>query len=222
MRPSNLHFKEASGMTDDNLHVGLKMSLEVNKSYDRFDMFVAGWVKGAFVLATSPNLRNLDLSSNDDCVIRFLKEGSAFGFQTAMLVKQHYPLPMIFLRYPKDVVSMPFRKTKRVKTNIQAKLLKQKGEKEFITDDARIVDISETGCLLEISASKFQEIEVDSNYFLTFMILDKSLEIDCKVKGHRTWKDTYLLGSEFCNLTQDTQELLKSFVSIFTEKEDQA
>lgn len=137
-------------MTDHNFHVGLKLSLEVNKSEDRIDMFLAGWVKGAFVLATSPQLRNLELSSNDDCVIRFLKEGSAFGFQTAMLVKQQYPLPLIFLKYPEEVKSMPFRKKKRFKTNIQAKLLKQKGQKEFITDDARIVDLSETGCLLEI------------------------------------------------------------------------
>ena len=188
-------------MTDDNFHVGLKLSLEVNKSYDRIDMFVAGWVKGAFVLATSPHLRKVELSSNDDCVIRFLKEGSAFGFQTAMLIKQQYPLPLIFLKYPEDVISMPFRKTKRVKTNIQAKLLKQKGEKEFITDDARIVDISETGCLLEISASKFNETEVNSNYFLTFMILDKSLEIDSLVKSHNICKGNYLLASEFFNLT---------------------
>ena len=85
--------------------------------------------QGAFVLATSPHLRKVELCSKDDCVIRFLKEGSAFGFQTAMLIKQQYPLPMIFLKYPEDVRSMPFRKTKRVKTNIQAKLLKQKGGK---------------------------------------------------------------------------------------------
>ncbi|MGO9015387.1 MAG: PilZ domain-containing protein [Dissulfurispiraceae bacterium] len=209
-------------MTDDNFHVGLKLSLEVNKSYDRIDMFVAGWVRGAFVLATSPHLRKVELCSKDDCVIRFLKEGSAFGFQTAMLIKQQYPLPMIFLKYPEDVRSMPFRKTKRVKTNIQAKLLKQKGEKEFITDDARIVDISETGCLLEISESKFNQTEVNSNYFLTFMILDKSLEIDCVVRGNRISKGNYLLGSEFSDLSDDTRELLKSFVSMFTDKEDQA
>ncbi len=208
-------------MTDDHFHVGLKLSLEVNKSYDRVDMFVAGWVKGAFVLATSPQLRNLDLSSTDDCIIRFLKEGVAFGFQTAMLIKQLYPLPLIFLKYPEEVISMPFRKTKRVKTNIQAKLLKQKGEKEFITDDARIIDISESGCLLEISALKFNETEINSSYFLTFMILDKSLEIDCSVRGHKLWKGNYLLGSEFVDLNQDTQELLKSFISILTETEDQ-
>src|SRR5208283_6040995 len=136
--------------------------------------------------------------------------------------KQRYPLPMIFLKYPEEVISMPFRKTKRVKTNIQAKLLKQKGEKDFITDDARIVDLSETGCMLEVCASKFDETEINTNYFLTFMILDKSLEIDCLVRGHKIWKGNYLLGSEFFNLSQDTQELLKSFVSMFTEKEDQA
>lgn len=209
-------------MTDDHFHVGLKLSLEVNKSYDRVDMFVAGWVKGAFVLATSPQLRNLDLSSTDDCIIRFLKDGVAFGFQTAMLIKQHYPLPLIFLKYPEEVISMPFRKTKRVKTNIQAKLLKQKGEKEFITDDARIIDISESGCLLEISALKFNETEINSSYFLTFMILDKSLEIDCLVRGHKLWKGNYLLGSEFVHSNQDTQELLKSFISILTEREDQS
>jgi len=210
-------------MTDDNFHVGLKLSLEVNKSDDRIEVFLAGWVRGAFVIATSPHLRNLELSSNDDCVIRFLKEGSAFGFQTAMLIKQRYPLPMIFLKYPEEVISMPFRKTKRVKTNIQAKLLKQKGEKDFITDDARIVDLSETGCMLEVSASKFDQTEINSNYFLTFMILDKSLEIDCLVRGHKVWKGNYMLGSEFISVTDDTQDLLKSFVSIITtEKEEQS
>jgi c-di-GMP-binding flagellar brake protein YcgR len=203
-------------MTDDNFHVGLRLSLEVNNSEDRVDMFLAGWVKGAFVLATSPHLRNLGLSSNDDCVIRFLKEGSAFGFQTAMLVKQHYPLPLIFFKYPEEVISMPFRKDTRVKTNIQARLLKQKGEKEFITDDAIVVDLSETGCLLEISDSKFNETEVNSTYFLTFKILDKSLEVDCVVKGHKIWKGKYMLGSEFIDLNQTAQEILKSFISMFT------
>ncbi len=203
-------------MTDDNFHVGLKLSLEVNNSENRIDMFLAGWVRGAFVLATSPHLRNLELSSTDNCVIRFLKEGIAFGFHTVMLVKQQYPLPLIFLKYPEEVKSMPFRKDKRVKTNIQAKLMKQKGDKELITDDARIVDLSGTGGLLEISVSKFNETEINSNFFLTFMILDKSLGIDCLVRGHKMLKGNYKLGLEFINLSQADKEILKSLVGMFT------
>src|SRR5271157_246046 len=136
-------------MSTENFHVGLKLSLAVNNSENRISMSLSGWVEETFIIATGFPLRNIELTSSDDCIIRYLKEGVAFGFQTSMLLKQQYPLPIIFFKYPEIITSMPFRKTHRVKTNIRARMMAQKGEKKNSIDDARIIDLSETGCLLE-------------------------------------------------------------------------
>jgi|SRR5208337_1573310 len=202
-------------MLTENFHVGLKLSLAVNNSENRISMSLSGWVEETFILATGSPLRNIELTSSDDCIIRYVKEGVAFGFQTSMLLRQQHPLPIIFFKYPEVITSMPFRKTLRVKTNIRAKMKAQTGEKNFIIDDAKIMDLSETGCLLEIPSSGSEETRRSTKFCLTFMMLDKSLEIDCYTKGVRKRNDKHYLGSEFVNLDQATQEILKSFVSMF-------
>lgn len=74
---------------------------------------------------------------------------------------------------------------------------------------------------MEISVSKFNEADINSNYFLTFMILDKSLEIDCLVRGQKILKGNYQLGLEFINLNQAAKEILKSLVGMFTTEKDE-
>lgn len=204
-------------MHENDFHVGLRLSLAVNDSDDRFDMSVVGWIRRAYLIATGPELGEADISSRDDCIVRFINEGSAFGFQTSMLRKQRYPIPLLFFKYPAEIKSMPFRKARRLSTNIASKIMKQTQDSGFITAETRILDLNETGCLLEVPCSVPMSFAADTEYFLSFPIMDKNIEVDCVIRNVRKYEDNYHLGSQFIRQSQTAAELLKNFVSIVAE-----
>jgi c-di-GMP-binding flagellar brake protein YcgR len=206
-------------MLDDKFHVGLKLWLELNNGADKMSMSLVGWDKGTFILAKSTQLKSFKIASDDDCVIRFVKDGVAYGFQTNMLSMQYHPTPLIFLKYPQDIKSMSFRKSSRIKTNIPARFLKEKGSGEFITTDARVVDLSETGCRIEVLEENFEAIELNKSCYLTFLVLDKSIELDSVARNALKKDGKYLLGVEFGALGAGVRETLSSFIAMFNTDE---
>lgn len=207
-------------MIEDKFTVGLRMTLNINQGDERLMLSLQGWEKGSFLLAGSPLLKGLNLTSNDDCIIRFVKDGIAYGFETSMLSLQYFPSPLIFFKYPREIKSMQFRKARRVKTNIPARFMDNKGTSDFITEDARIVDLSENGCLVQVPAAKFGESAPGRNCYLTFMILDKSLEVDCRVRNVRSANGYYMMGTEFNNFQENQQEIVSSFIYMFTSDQE--
>lgn len=202
-------------MLDDKFHVGLKLWLELNNGADKMPMSLVGWDNGTFILSKSTQLKSLKIASDDDCVIRFVKDGVAYGFQTNMLSMQYHPTPLIFLKYPQDIKSMSFRKASRIKTNIPARFLKDKGSGEFIAADARVVDLSETGCRIEVLEENFEVSDLNKSCYLTFLVLDKSIEMDCVAKNAQKKDSRYLLGVEFETLGNGVRETLSSFIGMF-------
>ncbi len=203
-------------MGEYNFDVGLKMSLVINENNDnKILLTLIGWDAQTFLLAKGPLLKTIKLTSSDDCVIRFVKDGVAYGFKTSMLSMQYSPVPMIFFKYPEDIKSMPFRKSKRVKTNIPAKVLKREKENQFITIDAKIIDLSETGCLVEApSNNSTDSLDKNDGFFVNFLIFDKSVEIDCIIKNIRQKDDIVLFGSEFGSIADHVKETIASFINM--------
>ncbi len=192
------------------------MQLEVKGWYERFDMSLLGWDKGKFIIAKySPaNTLNFHLTSMDVCTMRFLEEGIAHGFTTKMQSMQYHPAPLMFFEYPPEVVSMPVRKYNRVKTNIAARYMTGDSSEHLVTDDARILDISETGCLIEVSKHKVKRADLGNSCYLHFMILDKTLELDCLIKNVRNKEESYLLGVIFNGVSSTHAEILKMFLNM--------
>ncbi len=203
-------------MSEYNFEIGLKMSLTINENNDdKMLITLVGWDERVFLLAKNPLLKSMKLTSSDDCVIRYVKDGIAYGFKTNMLSMQYSPLPMIFFKYPDNIKSMPFRKSKRVKTNIPARLLKKEEGNQFTTLDARLIDLSETGCLVEASSDGVKEgLDKNDTFFVNFKIFDRSIELDCIVKNIRQIDDTIHFGSEFVTISEGIRETIGSFISM--------
>lgn len=198
----------------DKFEVGLKLSLQINKSYQRFEVILVGWITNRVIMATSPNLRDTELTSEDHCVIRFLKEGIAYGFHTQMIGIQHLPIPLIFFRYPDDIASLTFRRSERVKINIPAKVMGLNVPGNLISDKATIIDLSETGCLLEMVSDKLSDTRPGRYFYLTASILNEAFELDCTIRNIRRNKANYLLGVEFKNVPQKSTESIQTFLCI--------
>lgn len=210
---------ESAPVLKDKLHVGLKMSLQLENTYGKIDLILVGWVKDQVIMATSSKLRTIDVTSQAPCVIRFANNGIAYGFYTQMTGKTFSPLPMIFFKYPDNISSLQYRKSARLKTNIPVMIMGLEETQGLISGKAKIVDISDKGCLLEMASENLGTAEKDMDFYLTFKILEESLHLDCTVRNVRKDGKHYLLGTQFKNISNNDKELIKNFQCMFAVSE---
>ena len=202
-------------MIDDICHPGLQLLLQLPKLEQRVSIFVLGWQKDLFLLTNLPylNEKPVKLKSEDNCIIRFLKGDDAYGFQTSIISVQFFPAPLIFFKYPAHVDKIPFRKSKRFKLNIPAKLL---NPLDVQTYDAEVSDISESGCRIRIMDMEEDFFAAGSRLYLTFNILEKGVEADCVLRNARKLDDALFLGMEFSSISKTNQDTIAAFIEMLT------
>ena len=195
----------------DKFYVGLKLSLQLDNCYEKIALFLAGWSKTQFILAAGPQLRDVELTSRNACVVRFVKDGVAHAFHTQMLSKLYSPVHLIFFKYPENISSLAVRKSARTRTNIPARIMGLKGKDGLISEHAKMIDLSETGCLLEVASTKLNDTGHGEDFYLTFKVWEESFELDCTVKNIRRNKDHYLVGTAFKHISANNKEIINNF-----------
>jgi c-di-GMP-binding flagellar brake protein YcgR len=202
-------------MENDILSVGLPLYLQVIKMKygERYPTSLVGWERESFIIAKYPYSggKPLQISKNDGCVVRFMKEGEVYGFQTEVLSYQFYPVPLVFFKYPQNMEFIEIRKSKRYKANIPLKMMHLKSRN---LREARIVDISETGCMVKSNASADDTYEFGDAFYITFNVMDKTLELDCGLRNFRSEDKVRYLGMEFLNMTPEKGEAIRSIIEI--------
>lgn len=196
-------------------YVGLTLSIEMPKNRNYVTTRLVGWEKDAYIVTRYPyvNEKPINLKSKSNCIIRFVKDGTAYGFTAEVLSLQFHPAPLIFFKYPANIESMPFRGSKRFKSNISARL-EILGVENAVCADATMIDISESGCCVSISSKDHIKFEIGSKCYLTFMIIDKSLEIDCLIRNFNEGKVNSIIGLEFTDLTPAGKEVISFFIDM--------
>jgi c-di-GMP-binding flagellar brake protein YcgR len=194
---------------------GLPLLLQLPKLEQRVHIRVLGWQAEMFLLTNLPyiNERPIKLKSEDNCIIRFLKGDDAYGFGTSVISMQFFPAPLMFFKYPTSVDVMPFRKSKRFRLNIPAKILNPATVHKI---DVIISDISSTGCQLALTGQPDFEFASGGKFYLTFNILEKGMEADCIVRNIRQTDDTVLIGMEFSNISASNRNLIGAFIEMIS------
>ncbi|MBI5140846.1 MAG: flagellar brake protein [Nitrospirae bacterium] len=196
--------------------VGLPLSLEVPKVEEYIKTIVVGWERNRYLITRLPYIKDkpVKLKGKDSCLVRFLRGDNAYGFSAEVITIQFFPVPLIFFQYPEQIESMSFRKFKRVKTNIQGKLL----DAGLVTaTDLIVMDLSEKGCLLKVM-SEGQNFQQGGIYYLTFKILDRRIEnIQCVLKNEHQRDERQMLGVEFQDAKGGNIDLIRSFIKLITE-----
>lgn len=203
-------------MNEELFQPGLSLLLQLPKLEKRVHIFVVGWQTEQFLLTNLPylNERPIKLKNDDNCIIRFLKGDDAYGFQTSIISVQFFPAPLIFFKYPMSVDKMPFRKSKRFRLSISAKLLNPESVQKF---DVDISDISDSGCQLRVTNVGEDAFVLGSRLYLTFNILEKGIEADCVLRNVRPADNSLVLGLQFLNLSPANKELICAFIDMISK-----
>lgn len=199
-------------LTKQIFTLGLPLQLKTGKYKDVWTHLI-GWETNTCIITHLPFKGGypIDIHNNDKCTISYIKEDNAFAFDTEVIHIQYHPAPLLFFKYPPVVKKTPFRRHRRFKINIPAKLYYD----EELVVDALISDISEDGCLLRALTKHIKGHETAKSCRLTFSILNTALErLEISVKNTHTHENIEMLGVEFNNISPENQKIIKSFLDI--------
>jgi c-di-GMP-binding flagellar brake protein YcgR len=174
---------------------------------------VLGWDAGAFLLTRAIRGRSKEpqLKSRDVCKVRFLREGVAYGFEAVVLSVQFLPAPIMFLRYPEHVERVELRRAPRCKVGMPVKLSDQAGAE---SPGAVMDDLSEGGCLLRVPVQPDRALSVDAVYTVSFVIVEKTFSITCKVRKLDRRGEEWSIGLAFTDLPEADRDALSRLIKL--------
>lgn len=209
-------------MRDHIFEVGLPISIETYYKY-YLTTHLIGWEPDAFLVTgiVQSSGKTGQLKAGERCMMRFLKEGVAYGFETKILAINFNPFPVMFSKYPKVIEQFTVRKFSRVKVNLPAQLLD--GDGRFVAETT-ITDISAGGCGLTMPTQAGREFPSETSYRIRFTAMNHTMWLCCSIRKMKTFQDTQVLGVEFVNVLPEEREKIEQFLdicqSVFTSKTD--
>lgn len=210
------------GMTEDIFEVGTPVSIEI-QNREHLSTHITGWEKGLYLTARVVYSRGRPaaLQSHDRCTIRFIRNGTAYGFETEILSIQFHPFPIMFLKYPAAIEQIKIRRFSRIRTDFPAVLADADG---IVIENASVIDLSEGGCGLRVPDTAISALLREHTYKISFTILEKAIVLDCVIRKTRSEGESRILGIEFSNILPHDRETIRMFLdvvmNIFTSRMD--
>lgn len=190
---SPLHKVETTQFHSTPVFIGMKLLLETRRGSEpaRIAAQLVGYLPGKCIILKVPktDLSMITCAGMSFVVVRYLLDGSAYGFKTRIIPKLDAAFDLVFLQYPDVVETANLRKSPRIKTNIP--FLRDGSE----SDKESIVNISETGAQLLLETS----VQKDDTCLLEFRLPDgrEVSELSCVVKWTESHDGRYLAGVQF-------------------------
>jgi len=137
------HKSEVTPQFAVGLHLYLEFAQKTRRTRARANLI--GWWRPHVLLATSPLMddRLVVAPSGTEVIVRYLLEGSVYGFVTRLLKKHQDPIPMWALAYPQLVEVKNLRESPRVQTFIQVQSQED--------DEWLLLDLSTNGALISVN-----------------------------------------------------------------------
>lgn len=209
-RRNNVHLASASEL---DVGLGTRMLLRTGGLKADIKSELIGLSRNEFLIVKAPvipGMRTL-FSGGEDVVVRYLSDGTIFGFHSTMLLSQLKPVPLFFIEYPYQVEKIELRKEKRAQCALPSKVHCKSGIYPAI-----IVDLSLGGAKLdltldEVDAALFELNEMVVLEFMLFQV-DKPVLLSSEVKNITAVKQRYTLGLQFGELEDETRLELDEYI----------
>ena len=174
----------------------------------RYKAVVRGWYKPYYIIMDRPKFggRLVHLQKNDSCVVRFLSEGKACGFNSTVMDFDNRVIgPTCLITWPKNIETLTFRRFKRLKVFAPCQFSINNAVHE-----GEVQDVSVSGCRVITPA----QIAENSQIELTFTLPDgvPIEKIQATVRNVQCKDGITLAGCEFT----EGQQHLQSDIAFLT------
>ncbi len=212
---NNVHLASASEL---DVGLGTKMLLRMGGHKADIKTELIGVARNEFLIVKAPvipGIRTL-FSGGEDVVVRYLADGTIYGFHSTMLRSQMKPVPLFFIEYPYQVEKIELRKEKRAHCSLPSKVHCKSGIFPGI-----IVDLSSGGAKLNLTLSELDAALFQLNEMVIVEIslfqVDKPVLISSQIKNVSAVKQLYALGLQFRGLEDDIRLELDEYIQTLSE-----
>ena len=176
---------------------------------------IRGWLKDCYVILDKPTTEKgtmFSLERDRICVVRFVSQGQACGFDTTVLGSGGTIQPIFFISWPKHIEHISVRKHDRMDVRIPCSMMSQSG----ITSAGEIQDLSSAGC--KILAR--EEAPVGAHFRVSFLLPDQvsQCNLSFTVRKVEPAPNGVFLGCLFDDTCAETREDIAFFVTATLDK----
>jgi c-di-GMP-binding flagellar brake protein YcgR len=176
-----------------------------------------GLKHGKFLLIDNPLVNgNPYFNTDDKVIIRYLGDGTVFGFESRIISVTDIPCTMAYISYPNSIEEKSLRRSTRINTFLMGKVTFSEanvlGSGKPKKRESLILDLSIQGCMISVS-EQFQEghqVQIEFN-----LPNGKLVQIhDCVIRRVEKNKIDYFYGIEFINIDMQTSSVIEDFVKL--------
>jgi len=204
------------------IELGNEVHFEIEQIDRRFKSILIGMKPGEYLIfelprdAFSGNNKSIFFSGNS-IIVRYLHDGTVFGFQSKIIDALSAPRKLLFIEHPKIIARYELRSKKRVDCFLPAKIEIMDKEKQGV-----LTNISEKGCRYQIKALKSEQlpsVQIDENLTLKFQFagVEGEKPVSGKIKNIKKDEREMVLGIEFHEISPEVQNMINQYISNIEE-----
>jgi len=207
---------------DISIPIGTDVQMEIGGVDFKMQSKIIGAVHNVYLIFKTPSPGNLisintKLYAGNRVTVRYLHNGTVYGFQSELISAINEPAKLIFVSYPKIIASRDLRSHKRLKCCIPAKTRIKGAEYNTI-----IRDIGITGCRLllkypcRIPRPALEVGESISSTVEHYLSINEH-KLEGEIKNISIDQHKIYMGVCFKKIDEKIQESINKYISIFFE-----
>lgn len=181
---------------EESIYYGAEVFISKVFEKERLKGRIVGLVEYKFLIIEMPLVigYRARYCPGSSVVVKFVKDGAAYGFYSEVLSTQYDPAPLMYTKYPRELECFEFRSSKRFTCNIPSRLFNDTAHYYCM-----INDISSGGCHLTVHrSSALVDIMEDEDVTLLMNLYGMGeLELDCYTKKVSCKDDRLTYGVMF-------------------------
>jgi c-di-GMP-binding flagellar brake protein YcgR len=199
------------------MKVGIELEIQIEGVKGRLKGELIAVEEDKFLIIKLPSFQSLGNAAKltyagTNIIIRYIHDGTMFGFKSSVLHFMFEPIRLVFIKCPKKIESQDLRTHKRISCYLPANviIIDQKIE-------GAIIDISRNGCYFTTNKAKVENnqiLQVGNEISVIFYLPGEAEELTIagKQKTTKTDKDSVNIGIEFDNMSIKVEEKLYGFL----------
>ncbi len=199
------------------MQTGTTLEIQIEKTAPRLTSELFAVEKDKFLIVKMSPYQSLQnatrlVRKGTKLVVRYMYEGTVFGFNSTILHVMVSPAKLIFIKYPEEIESCELRAHKRITCYLPANVR--------IADKAiegTIIDISREGCQFTAKNPKVKSsliLQVGNEISVSFQFpgVEKKLIAAGEQKNIKKDRDSVDIGVKFSKINNEVQEKLYDFL----------
>ena len=198
--------------------LGNPLQIEIKGMTSRFKTVLLGMEPDEYLILKMPlSLISKDsppvLQQGTPLILRYLYEGTVFGFEASVIQVLQSPGKLLFVEYPERIERYDLRSHRRVDCMLPAR-----SEMGVRSDQGTIVDISETGCRYVIKEKDDQNVPallVGDQMTLKFRLpgIAEEQAVSGIIRNINQDNRQAALGIQFHEVSEDCRGMIADYVT---------